>query len=236
MAPRRMSDFFHVDPSRQWQADLIDAIQQNNWIPNDSLNLTSFSDHISSATAKQRGRQLEAQLLKQLSFRDLSDRQNRIAEAHIQTFQWIFHGPAEQQGKPWCNLVTWLEGDGDLYWITGKAGSGKSTLMKYMYRDPRTRQHLRVWAGSLPLVTASFYFWNSGSQVQMSQLGLIRSILYEALKQRPSLLPVLFHQRWSTSSLFGEDIHPWTLSELMKAFNLLVLKSDKSFKLCLFID
>jgi hypothetical protein len=108
--------------------------------------------------------------------------------------------------------------------------------VKYVYNDPRTRDHLAVWGGRLPLATASFYFWNSGSYVQMSQLGFIRSTLYEALRQRPSLVSTVFTRRWSTSGLFGEDVHPWTLSELLKAFDLLVQATRNSFKLCLFID
>jgi hypothetical protein len=42
------------------------------------------------------------------------------------------------------------------YWINGKAGSGKSTLMRFIYCSPCTQQALHKRAGNLELETASF--------------------------------------------------------------------------------
>jgi putative ribosome biogenesis GTPase RsgA len=42
------------------------------------------------------------------------------------------------QGQPSPKFADWLENDGGIYWIAGKAGSGKSTLMKYLW--PRAYQ------------------------------------------------------------------------------------------------
>lgn len=38
----------------------------------------------------------------------------------------------------WNDFVAWLEEGDGLYWIAGKAGSGKSTLMKYIASHPST--------------------------------------------------------------------------------------------------
>lgn len=49
-------------------------------------------------------------------------------------------------------FLNWLSLSGDIFHITGKIGSGKSTLMKFLYSHPCTRTTLEQWAGKfLPL-------------------------------------------------------------------------------------
>lgn len=237
----KISEFLFANRGRtsNWKADLVDDIHKNDWRPvgpNYKLHMAGFSEHLSKATEKERVRQLESQLLGQLKFRDILDREERIVGAHHDTFQWILDSNNPQQDGRWSNFVDWLKGDDKIYWMTGKPGSGKSTLMKFICRDSRTNTSLKVWSGKLPLVLARFYFWNSGSSFQMSQLGFLRSILFDALSQQPHLISIVFPERWNYSSKLGEDLHPWSLPELEKAFNLLVKQADKSFKICLFID
>jgi hypothetical protein len=201
--------------------------------------ITMISHPLSALTRVEKERHLQLHLVDHLSFEAQADREYRIAKAYSETFQWIFSKPDEQGDRHWSNFVTWLEGDEDhLYWITGKAGSGKSTLMKYILHEERCLKHLQVWAGNnTPLILARFYFWNSGSQSQMSSEGLLRSIIHDALKQSPHLAPILFPSRWRRYELFGSNTHPWTLVELMHAFeNLVVSSGTKRFKLCLFVD
>jgi hypothetical protein len=73
----------------------------------------------------------------------------------------------------WDSFTEWLQGEQSLYWITGKPGSGKSTLMKYLYNDPRTLENVERWSKSHKLARAGFFFWNSGSSMQMSKMGLL---------------------------------------------------------------
>lgn len=132
-----------------------------------------------------------------------------------------------------------LLGDKSLYWITGKAGAGKSTLMKYIYSEPRTLQMLQTWAAEKPLVWAKFFFWNSGTVTQMSQEGLLRTILYDVLVQRRDLVPMAFPQRMETLILLNshsEKKVPWKCSELLRAFRLTIREVSKTMKLALFID
>ena len=56
-----------------------------------------------------------------------------------------------------------------MFWVSGKAGSGKSTLMKYLKSDPDTESNLWAWANGPKLVTASYFFWNAGTDMQKSQ-------------------------------------------------------------------
>ncbi|KAI1022170.1 hypothetical protein LB504_007299 [Fusarium proliferatum] len=50
-----------------------------------------------------------------------------------------------QQGRDWDSFVDWLKSDLPVYWITGKPGSGKSTLMKFIISDSRTPAALKEW-------------------------------------------------------------------------------------------
>lgn len=81
------------------------------------------------------------------------------------------------------NFTTWLRSGAGVFHILGKAGSGKSTLMKFLCSHEQTQEELRVWAGEeKKLVFARFYFWkSSNNNMQMSLPGLHRSILFETL-------------------------------------------------------
>jgi ABC-type ATPase involved in cell division len=80
-----------------------------------------------------------------------------IGAAHEKTFDWIFDDVEETASNSFC---VWLQGTREegLYWIYGKAGSGKSTLMKYICKDPRTQEKLQQWAKDDPLTIVSFFF------------------------------------------------------------------------------
>jgi hypothetical protein len=52
--------------------------------------------------------------------------------------------------------------------------------------------HLENWAGTKKVITCTFYFWNSGTQMQMSEDGTLRTLLYTVLQQAPELWTILF--------------------------------------------
>ncbi|KAL9613394.1 MAG: hypothetical protein Q9167_002042 [Letrouitia subvulpina] len=166
----------------------------------------------------------EAQLLLQsLFFRTMGVRHAEIPKTHKQTFRWVF----EDSASPFCS---WLRSDGRIFWISGKAGSGKSTLMKLISDDSKTQELLRQWSGSKKLVLAKHFFWKPGEEMQKSQDGLLRSLLYDILKQCPELIPavleVLPHRSFDT----------WYPHELLDAFASLSRTAPKFVRLCLIID
>jgi len=135
------------------------------------------------------------EILQELHFETQTERYEAVHDAHARTFGWIFK-PNSGETR-YDSLVTWLESGEDLYWINGKAGSGKSTLMRYICDHPRTKEHLLVWSGENKLVVIDFYFWNIGNKLQKSQHGLLRSLIYQILEQVPDLIPVLFPRQWA---------------------------------------
>ncbi|KAL9047100.1 MAG: hypothetical protein Q9214_000236 [Letrouitia sp. 1 TL-2023] len=108
--------------------------------------------------------------------------------------------------------------------------------MKFLSSDRKTRKALNFWAQGNQLVIASFYFWNPGIPMQKSQLGLLQSLMYEIVRQRPELIPTLLPMRWRSYIFYGGDPHPWTLPELCEAFDLLRTQATITDKFCFFID
>jgi hypothetical protein len=91
-----------------------------------------------------------------------------------------------------------------------------------------------MWANEQHLVVAGFFFWFGGSELQKSQIGLLRGLLYQCLKDHRELLLVIIPE---TSSTRTEDLKEfWTLNRFKKAFNCLVTQNTISLKICLFID
>jgi hypothetical protein len=76
----------------------------------------------------------ERQVIQELSFAEMKQRQLDIKEAHNETFKWVFT-PISSRPSP-THFAEWLEyGDGT-FWISGKPGSGKSTLVKTLASSP----------------------------------------------------------------------------------------------------
>jgi ABC-type lipoprotein export system ATPase subunit len=75
----------------------------------------------------------------------MEGRYERVASAQAKTFDWIFD--SSSQNQRWSSFAEFLQGPQNLYWITGKPGAGKSTLMKFIGDEPRTKDFLSVWAG-----------------------------------------------------------------------------------------
>jgi hypothetical protein len=176
-------------------------------------------------------------ILSCLYFRQITDRFEEIAAAHKQTFNWIFVDAATE-GRPWDSFTRWLETGSGCYWISGKAGSGKSTLMKYIQSHQRTREALSIWAGSdSELVTASYFFWSLGSGLQKTQPGLLRSLMFDVLEKHQDLIPTLFPGLCRTAFAATETpMLEVSYIELKKAFWRLTHKRMRNIKLCFFID
>ncbi|KAH6721901.1 hypothetical protein BKA61DRAFT_700906 [Leptodontidium sp. MPI-SDFR-AT-0119] len=181
----------------------------------------------------QENKRKEDLILQHLSFPTLDIRYESIDPAHARTFNWIFEGfkPSDPNST---GFPEWLVGNGDsLFWINGKAGSGKSTLMKYIYDDPRTREKLSIWAGGQKVTMASFFFWISGNADQCSQTGLLRSLLLHLLQQHRHLIREVFPDLWKTVEI-SANLRAWSLSYASGALTQL-LRRDLG-KVILFID
>ena len=189
------------------------------------------------------GRPLEAksrkciQILESLQYKRMTARCEKIVEAHAKTFEWIYdESPQSQHGELQHHFLQWLKNGNGLFWVTGKAGSGKSTLMKFITEHPKTRQALSEWASHQHLITASFYFWHAGTALQKSQEGLLRSLLYKIFSQCPNLIPDVLPERWALCEQSDPTYSHWSRAELIKTFAKLSSEPTVLKRACFFID
>ncbi|KAL2049195.1 hypothetical protein ABVK25_010545 [Lepraria finkii] len=118
----------------------------------------------------------------------LNDRMTRariaeVHEAHEKTFHWLFD-PSSVSFSEWLS-----EGSSKkqpIYWVQGKPGSGKSTLMKFAMRDRRMAE-LLASTGHPHWNFAAFFFHDRGSEVQKTLGGMLQELLHSVLGQIPAL-------------------------------------------------
>jgi hypothetical protein len=189
---------------------------------------------------------VQTEILKSLGYVGMTYRYEAVVDAHPNTFDWAFQDSTAEQ-LPWSNFATWLKSGKGVYWIHGKPGSGKSTLMKHIFDDHRTRRYLEEWAltfGSrnTPLCLATFFFWNSGTHEQKSLAGMLRALLLQVLEKYPQLIPIVLPITWAKqySRLLEESPSAWSelwsLRELVAGFKSMLNQRELSTNLCLLID
>ncbi|KAL2842430.1 hypothetical protein BJX68DRAFT_278355 [Aspergillus pseudodeflectus] len=163
-------------------------------------------------------------VLKSLYFPELRRRWHQIRDADQRSNNWIY-----DPGK--TSFVQWLENqenDDNVFYITGRAGSGKSTLMKFVFEDERTIHSLKKWSGTAKLYMAAYYFWNQGTEMQKSGIGLFQSLLYQILKSAPRLILSVCPDRL--------DHEAWEMEDLTDVFEAIGRQTELDFKFCFFID
>ncbi|EAQ86206.1 hypothetical protein CHGG_07459 [Chaetomium globosum CBS 148.51] len=174
-------------------------------------------------------------ILETLWFRTMEAREEEIKPAHAKTLNWALEPP---DGKvQWDDLSEWLRSGEDIYWVSGKAGSGKSTLMKRLYHHPRTKELLTEWANGGPVTLASFFFWNLGTPEQKTQEGLSRSLLHQILSRHPSLIREALPGMWKELHITKATPSLPTLTETHHAFRTISTKTHSlHHKFCFLID
>jgi hypothetical protein len=189
-------------------------------------------------------------VLRQLRFYAIDDRSSEISVPIAKTYQWILEdsrtdiGLDQPHNGQRASFAEWLASEDSMYWITGKPGSGKSTMMKYLSTSQRTVDLSRAWTDGHQVSVASFFFWNSTKErLQKSETGLLRALLYQLLAKWPGWLRVLFPDIWD-SLREGQQVSHADLdtffsssSRLRGALQRLMtrLKNEKT-KLIFFID
>ncbi|KAG6355404.1 hypothetical protein INS49_003366 [Diaporthe citri] len=126
------------------------------------------------------------------------------------SFEWLFSNQVP--------FTRWLSDDGGKYdaifWITGKPGSGKSTLMRFALEDSRTMSLQRSKSKHYPM--AYFFHLRGKSLVQKSLRGMLMELLYQILQQYPrsfELISPIFlnlkrlNQSWDIQSLSQAILH-----------------------------
>lgn len=130
-----------------------------------------------------------------LMFDGMDTRRHTIRLAHGNSCRWLFERP---EYLLWRDDTKLVQHHG-FFWIRGKPGAGKSTLMKRaaMHAEEHIRSDIVV----------SFFFNARGARIENSVEGMYRSLLHQLLKRCPRLEQVCGrgkrekHQSWPIALL-----------------------------------
>ena len=160
----------------------------------------------------------------------LDDCQSRIRLETVQpaypnTYSWLYEHD--------IGFKPWLQGtaESNIFWISGKPGSGKSTLMKYAMMNQLTESYLQT-GRSMPWLIAGYFFHDRGSIVQKSIQGFLSEILYQLLHKRPELFPPI-HLLYRELNKKGKR---WEVGILCNMLLTIWQESKTPLSCCLFVD
>jgi hypothetical protein len=156
---------------------------------------------------------------------------DRVSQTNRGSFEWLLTDQVP--------FIRWLRDDNDLYdplfWITGKPGSGKSTIMRFALEDERFTDLLPESVG-VPI--AYFFHLRGKSMVQKSLDGMLKEILYQLLRQFPHFYPLIepvYHDR-----LRAAKDHPWDnqslIDTVMRIPQITSIRQGVRDRIFLFID
>lgn len=223
-------------------------MSQNPWEGVSYLKIKQITPNLKKLVGLVETLPFELQVLSALYFDAIDSREDSIQDADNATFTWLLEEPVDPGLKDSMliarqSLLDWLSGGRGVYHISGKPGSGKSTLFKFIAHHPRTKFEMQKWAGDKELIMASFYFWNSGSAMQTSFEGLQRSMLVQLLRRFPDQTAVLFPEAWDALSKpndFGIIIPKHQLvkhTHILTAWmSILTPRKETPYRICMFID
>ncbi|KAK4076721.1 uncharacterized protein Triagg1_4324 [Trichoderma aggressivum f. europaeum] len=212
------------------RVDLVQILWKNDW----KLDTSIASAKIDTTTVAHA-------IATGVQFHNFQTRENAISNTFMDTYSWIFQSepPKKDDKSMWDSFPNWLGDDSNKsYWITGKPGSGKSTMMKLILQHVDLGDMLSQQLGSLRLLLVKYYAWLGGTTLQKSLEGLKRTVISQTLVQFPDLAPVLVPRRWAFCQILRSTsgLPEWTAWEVEESFEALLSLCGETIKLALFID
>ena len=129
--------------------------------------------------------QILQSILQSMHYPEMGQRGRDVSDSKAGTFEWLFEDcdgqtshisnksdrddagiyayKQRERNDLAMGLRRWLKDDRDsVFWVTGKPGSGKSTVMKFLRDHDGTDELLREWAQDDHLIVADHFFWLPG--------------------------------------------------------------------------
>jgi len=163
--------------------------------------------------------------MQSLNFEQIHHRKIEIVEADFSTFLWIFDQKSSE-------FMKWLTEGRQIFWICGKPGSGKSTMMKFLQSSAKFTDVLNKSPHGSGWIVLTFYFTFKGTRLEKTLEGLLRSFLLQLIQKVPRLGRII-----KRHGLLDTNIGPafvWELETLKRAFKDAM--SSNRAKVCLLVD
>ncbi|RDW63619.1 hypothetical protein BP6252_11164 [Coleophoma cylindrospora] len=142
--------------------------------------------------------------------------------------------PIYQDIPPRCRFKSWLESnrsDKLTFWISGKPGSGKSTLMKFLIHNDLTISFLRKWKPDVHIYR--FYFIEFGINPLQRQIqGCLRTLLHQLFDTQVDFFRSLLETKPGLAKKQSE--HDWSIRELQDTLFEALSSSTSAY--CIFLD
>lgn len=181
---------------------------------------------------------LSREYMEEIFGQDFVKQRVKNTRAYIPSVRDDIHNRVEVHAK----FQHWLNAGGAFH-VSGKAGSGKSTLMRCLIEDPRLKARLENWAIGKKLVVSSFFFSRLGDDDQQSLTGFYRSLLFSVLEKCSDLIKDVFPTAFAMPERPGAhwQDNPFTALELRRALDLLIgddatISHFGDYRFCFFID
>ncbi|KAK4234896.1 Inversin, partial [Achaetomium macrosporum] len=163
-------------------------------------------------------------LIEQLYFTKIDERLTSLTAAQGRTCRWFLSKP---EYTSWRNPANQPDNGGFL-WIRGNPGTGKSTLMKFLFEDAKSKTKRDA-----SQIVLSFFFLARGELEEKSTPGLYRSLLHQLFQMVPDLQDSL---EWMTADgARGIRTNGWNEEALKQTFRHAILKLG-SRSLTIFVD
>jgi ankyrin repeat domain-containing protein 50 len=145
-------------------------------------------------------------------------REDEVQEAYADSCGWILTHEVYKN---------WINDKHGLLWIKGKPGSGKSTLMKRIYKETTNQSDIRL----------AFFFHRRGVQLQQTSTSMLRTMSHQLISQSASARAV-YRARYHEKKMFGRHGKDWDWHdvELRQALKDALVIAAKSHSISIFID
>ncbi|KAM0462379.1 hypothetical protein ACHAPV_003854 [Trichoderma viride] len=164
---KRKLDEEHLDPVSDRQGKRHSA--EPRTVVEETPKPATNDSHVIDATTKQ-------SLIDELYFDKIDERITHLTAAQRGTCCWFLTKP---EYKSWHDVAQQPDHSG-LLWIKGNPGTGKSTLMKFLFEEAKLSTN-----GASSQIILSFFFLARGTDDEKSTTGLYRSLLHQLFQKIP---------------------------------------------------
>jgi hypothetical protein len=176
---------------QMYRKEVLDSASLTRWSQASDDDFSKLLRDLKVYLDKEMFLQNVRRVLGSLHFDQIRMRHSDVKHAHRNSYEWILSG---DQRRDMPSFPAWLRSGHGMFWITGKAGSGKSTLVKFLCNQPRQG-----------------YCWQNGRHLKSVSLGVTSSgISRPASRSLKKACCAQSYSRSGTNALSSSLIPYWS--------------------------